>query len=113
VRGTLLCPRRAAGLCELQSRHNPGRYERPQKGRYRQFEQFGVERFDRASGSTDDDSSVARDADIVGLAAHYLAAVGVLGSVELQVNFLGDTDARRVRRTAQYLLPDGASYGDA
>ena len=72
------------------------RYERPQRGRYRQFEQFGIERYDRASSLSAHNGSIARDADVIGLAAHYLSSVGVLSTVELQLNFLGDSSARKV-----------------
>ena len=92
-------------------------YERPQRGRYRQFEQFGVERFDRincpSSSATDaanDHASVARDADVIGVAAHFLHEVGVLDAVELQVNCLGDTVTRQnfSSALAEFLRPKSA-----
>ena len=67
------------------------RYERPQRGRYRQFEQFGVERFDNAEGG---EAPPLRDAEVVGVAAHFLQAAGVLSGVTLQLNCLGDGAAR-------------------
>ena len=56
------------------------RYERPQKGRYRQFHQIGVE----AVGMEDP----RIDAQILSMLSHYFDAVGI-GDVELQINSLG------------------------
>jgi histidyl-tRNA synthetase len=56
------------------------RYERPQKGRYRQFHQIGVE----AVGV--DDPKI--DAQILAMLCHYFDAVGI-ENVELHVNSLG------------------------
>lgn len=61
------------------------RYERPQKGRFRQFYQLGVE----ALG----DSSWLCDVDNILLANHFLKNVGIR-NVELHVNFLGGEDER-------------------
>lgn len=115
-RGTKLClrPENTAGVAraigasplvqrrELPQRfHYDGpmfRYERPQRGRYRQFEQFGVERFDHAEATAED--GVVRDAEVVGVAAHFLHSIGVLHAVELQLNFLGDSAARARYSTA-------------
>lgn len=61
------------------------RYERPQKGRFRQFYQYGVE----ALGSEDP----ALDAEVIALAATTLRALGLNG-VKVRINSLGDDDSR-------------------
>ena len=61
------------------------RYDRPQKGRYRQFHQFNVE----AIG----DPSAALDAEIIELAWVWLADLG-LKSTSLQLNSIGDGTCR-------------------
>ncbi|MDY0209909.1 MAG: histidine--tRNA ligase [Acholeplasma sp.] len=61
------------------------RYERPQKGRFRQFMQFGVE----AVGSNDP----ALDAEVIGLAYSFIKELGLKG-VKVRINSLGDNDSR-------------------
>lgn len=61
------------------------RYERPQKGRWRQFHQFGVEVF----GST----SAVTDAELMWLTNLLLKRLG-LEQFELQINSLGQTEER-------------------
>lgn len=61
------------------------RYERPQKGRYRQFHQFGVEVFGLASADI--------DAELIALSARLWEKVG-LENLELQINSLGSAEAR-------------------
>jgi histidyl-tRNA synthetase len=61
------------------------RYERPQKGRYRQFHQIGVE----ALGS----ESAAVDAEVIDMAMAWLTGLGV-ASLELQINSVGDAEDR-------------------
>jgi histidyl-tRNA synthetase len=61
------------------------RYERPQKGRYRQFFQVGVEYLDVESSTA--------DAEVIELGFRYLEAVGV-DNLELRVNSLGDKMCR-------------------
>ncbi|MDD5601653.1 MAG: histidine--tRNA ligase [Candidatus Izemoplasmatales bacterium] len=61
------------------------RYERPQKGRQRQFHQFGAE----AIGSADP----MLDAEMIAYAATFLAALG-LHSVLVKVNSIGDRDSQ-------------------
>ncbi|WP_373019007.1 histidine--tRNA ligase [Thiomicrorhabdus sp.] len=65
------------------------RYERPQKGRYRQFHQFGVEVF----GLSDADI----DAELIALSARLWEKLG-LENLELQINSLGSQEARAVYR---------------
>jgi len=61
------------------------RYERPQKGRYRQFHQIGVE----ALGS----ESAALDAEIIDMAMTWLGDLGI-ESLRLVVNSVGDAGDR-------------------
>jgi histidyl-tRNA synthetase len=68
------------------------RYERPQKGRLRQFHQFGVE----LVGA----SEPGADVEIITLAAHILDELGVLAKTTLEINTLGDTASRANYREA-------------
>ena len=61
------------------------RYERPQKGRYRQFHQIGVE----AIGEV----PPALEAEILAMVAAFLKELG-LGAIRLQVNSIGDGECR-------------------
>lgn len=61
------------------------RHERPQKGRYRQFHQVGVEAFGMAGPDI--------DAEMIFLTARILQALGIDGAV-LQINSLGTPAAR-------------------
>ena len=74
------------------------RYERPQKGRMRQFNQIGCEFI----GSFEPLS----DAEIIGCAADILSELGVLEKCTLYVNSLGDTESRDNYRASlvSYLL---------
>jgi histidyl-tRNA synthetase len=65
------------------------RHERPQKGRYRQFHQVGVE----AYGFDGPDI----DAEMILMTARLWKALGLTG-VTLQINSLGSTDARLAYR---------------
>jgi len=65
------------------------RHERPQKGRYRQFHQIGVE----AYGFDGPDI----DAEMILMTARLWKALGLTG-VTLQINSLGSTDARLAYR---------------
>lgn len=68
------------------------RYERPQKGRMRQFHQIGVELIGP--------SSALADAEIIGCGAELLSELGVLEHCTLHLNSLGDTQSRDAYRTA-------------
>lgn len=68
------------------------RYERPQKGRQRQFHQIGVELFGVPGP--------AGDVEVIALAAQTLAALGVLDKTVLHLNTLGDTESRDAYRAA-------------
>ena len=61
------------------------RYNRPQKGRYRQFFQFNIE----AMGV----GSAALDAEVIELAHDWLHEVG-LGQLRLELNSIGDAKCR-------------------
>jgi len=67
------------------------RYERPQKGRYRQFHQIGAE----VIGVED----AKIDAQVLAMLHHYACAIGI-DAVELQVNSLGCPACRPDYRTA-------------
>ena len=62
------------------------RHERPQKGRYRQFSQFGVEAFGL--------SGPAIDAELIAMNAAIFRNLNLLDSVELQINSLGTKGCR-------------------
>jgi histidyl-tRNA synthetase len=68
------------------------RYERPQKGRYRQFHQFGAELIGP--------SEPLADAEIIALGWDILNALGVSADVVLELNTLGDTESRAAYRAA-------------
>lgn len=68
------------------------RFERPQKGRYRQFHQIGLE----ILGA---DSAVA-DAEAIACGEQVLHALGIDRGVELNINTLGDPESRDAYRTA-------------
>ncbi len=67
------------------------RYDRPGKGRYRQFHQFGVE----AIG----DSEPELDAEVIAVAWRWLQGLGVEG-ISLQLNSIGDQECRPAYRQA-------------
>ena len=68
------------------------RYERPQKGRQRQFHQIGVEAF----GVPTPDM----DAEIILLSARIWRQLGLVDSVALQLNSIGSSSARQAYRSA-------------
>ena len=68
------------------------RHERPQKGRYRQFHQVGVEAF----GIQGPDI----DAEVLLLSARILRELGVGDAVTLQINSLGSSAARAAYKEA-------------
>lgn len=75
------------------------RYERPQKGRYRQFEQIGVECF----GFEGPDI----DAELIVMTAELWRALGIEEGVTLELNTLGSPEARAAYRDAlvEWLTP--------
>lgn len=68
------------------------RYERPQKGRYRQFHQLGVEIFGIANPHI--------DAELILLTARLWKKLGILDAVTLQLNSIGSLEARKNYRQA-------------
>jgi len=76
------------------------RYERPQKGRYRQFWQFGVELIGA--------DTAAADAEVIMVAAEMLKATGVtfelkVGHLSFMKNLLRDLDPVTQRRVMAHL----------
>ena len=67
------------------------RYERPQQGRYRQFNQFGVE----CCGIT----SYLRDCEIISLGYTQLKLLGFKNLI-LKINYLGDEESRENYKVA-------------
>ena len=68
------------------------RYERPQKGRYRQFHQIDTEVIGAAEP--------AADVELLVFADQLLHELGIADGVTLQLNTLGDADTRDAWRTA-------------
>lgn len=68
------------------------RHERPQKGRYRQFHQFGAEVFGIASADV--------DAEVILLSAEIWRKMGVFDHVTLELNSLGSNEDRSNYRDA-------------
>jgi histidyl-tRNA synthetase len=66
------------------------RHERPQKGRYRQFHQLGVETFGI--------STPEMDSELILMAARLWQQLGLADEVVLQINTLGSNAARAVYR---------------
>ncbi|NTU42087.1 MAG: histidine--tRNA ligase [Nitrospirales bacterium] len=67
------------------------RYERPQKGRFRQFYQIGAEAFGVAHPSM--------DAEIITMITNILSGIGLSG-LNCEINSIGCDDCRPVYRTA-------------
>jgi histidyl-tRNA synthetase len=96
-RHVALRPEMTASVCRAYAEHRPTlpwkvfyagsnfRYEKPQRGRYRQFEQVGVE----VLGADDP----YLDVEVIALAWEFYARLG-LRRVELIVNSLGEPDDR-------------------
>src|SRR5690554_97502 len=68
------------------------RHERPQKGRYRQFHQFGIEAFGMETPDI--------DAEVILLSARLWQLFGIADQVELQLNSLASNEARARYREA-------------
>ncbi len=81
------------------------RYERPQRGRYRQHWQVGAE----VIGAPDPDL----DVEVIDLAAGFYASLG-LNRVRLKLNSMGDAGSRSayVGRLREYLAPHVDALGD-
>ena len=75
------------------------RYEKPQKGRYRQFYQIGAEAFGFAGPDV--------DAELIAIGAACWKALGISQHISLEVNSLGSNEARIAYKEAlvAYLTP--------
>jgi histidyl-tRNA synthetase len=107
-----LRPEMTASVCRAFAEHRPTtpwkiwysgsnfRYEKPQRGRYRQFDQVGVE----VLGA--DDAHL--DVEVIALASEFYARLG-LRQVTLVVNSLGEPDdrARYVDALREHFLAVG------
>jgi histidyl-tRNA synthetase len=78
------------------------RHERPQKGRYRQFHQLGIEAFGVASPDM--------DAEVIALSAAIFKAFGIQHMVKLHINSIGNIATRQAYREAlvTYFTPHKA-----
>ena len=68
------------------------RHERPQKGRYRQFHQFGIESYGF--------SSADMDAEVINVSARLWKAFGIADEVTLEINTLGSNESREEYKQA-------------
>ncbi len=68
------------------------RYERPQKGRYRQFTQIGIEVLGAAEPLA--------DAEVIACGWHIQQALGITEGTVLEINTLGDAPSRDAYRAA-------------
>ena len=80
------CARRSSTTCSTAARSGCGtrpmfRHERPQKGRYRQFHQIGVEALGFAGPDV--------DAELIIMCARLWKDLGLTG-IELEINSIGD-----------------------
>ncbi len=81
------------------------RHEKPQKGRYRQFHQIGVEAFGLVGPDI--------DAELIALSARLWRQLGIAG-LDLQINSLGTSESRARYRTdlSAYLRRHGDALDD-
>lgn len=70
------------------------RYERPQKGRMRQFHQLNIE----VLGASEPQA----DVEVMALGSHLLDALGVSDKVTLELNTLGDSESRQAYRSVLF-----------
>ena len=82
------------------------RRERPQKGRQRQFHQFGVEAF----GSENPE----QDAEIIAIAWHILSECGLNNKTTLHLNSIGSPSCRKAYREAlkNFIRPNLAQFSE-
>jgi histidyl-tRNA synthetase len=102
-RHVALRPEQTASVCRAFVQHRPAvpwkawysgpnfRYEKPQRGRYRQFDQVGIE----ALGATD----AFLDVEVIALGWEFLRSLG-LERISLQINSLGEPSDRERFMTA-------------
>ena len=82
------------------------RHERPQKGRYRQFHQIGIELIGVPQPQA--------DIEVIAMGAQILSDLGILNRTVLELNTLGDTASRVAYREAlvAYFTPHRASLSE-
>lgn len=112
--GTASCVRAAIQLGLLH--HSPiqrlwyqgpmFRHERPQRGRQRQFHQFGVEYFGMHTPQA--------DTELLLISHQLWKQLGLDQHIRLEINFLGNTDERAAHRQAlvDFLQPHRASLSE-
>ena len=83
---------RQHGVVKLFGHGPMFRYERPQKGRYRQFHQIDAELIGAAEPEA--------DVELIAMAHQLLVELGVADRTVLHLNTLGDPDSRTAWRTA-------------
>jgi histidyl-tRNA synthetase len=83
---------RQHGTLKLATHGPVFRYERPQKGRYRQFHQLDAEVIGAAEPMA--------DVELLAFADQLLRELGITDGVTLQLNTLGDAETRNAWRTA-------------
>ncbi len=66
------------------------RYERPQKGRQRQFTQFGCELLGVETPQA--------DIEVIAMAYEFIESLGLGGSITVEINSLGDAESRNAYR---------------
>lgn len=77
------------------------RHERPQKGRQRQFHQFGLELIGVAEPTA--------DVEVIAMAADILDTLGILSETTLELNTLGDAQSKEQYREALVAYFSGVS----
>lgn len=103
--GTAGCVRAAiqhnliAAPCRLWYRGPMFRYERPQKGRQRQFHQIGAEVFGYATPDA--------DAELIIMLARLWRELGIASELRLELNSIGSGEARAAYRDALVAYLDG------
>lgn len=117
-RHVALRPEQTASVCRAYVQHRPPtpwkvwysgpnfRYERPQRGRFRQFDQVGIE----VLGATDP----FLDVEVIALGWNFFRTLG-LTKVILQINSLGDPDDRQrfVVALAEYFTSEIDNLSEA
>lgn len=75
------------------------RYERPQKGRYREFQQVGAESFGYSGPDV--------DVELISIGQEVWERLGIASNTELRINSLGNFASRTIYRNAlvEYLRP--------
>lgn len=78
--------------CRFMSHGPTFRYERPQKGRYRQFHQINAELIGQADAGA--------DVEVIAMGYRILCELGCEKDITLNLNSLGDSDSRMAYRDA-------------